>query len=399
MRLLFLSFYYPPDLSAGSFRSYALINALQEAGKSELEIDLLTTMPNRYQGMSDAAPKLENNQGMTINRIPLPSHNSGMLDQSRAFGVYARAVLRHVRYKPYDAIFATSSRLMTAALAAYVARRECLPLYLDIRDLFTDTIGDLFDNSIMKFSLPLMHMIERRCFRTAQRINIVSEGFADHIERVAPAAEIRSFTNGIDDEFLNGNFEKVDAKTSDLPLIVYAGNIGEGQGLHHIVPQAAKRLAGRARFRIIGDGGRSRQLADALRGAQAEVELLSPVPRTQLHHHYREADILFLHLNAYSAFKKVLPSKIFEYGATGKPILAGVDGFAARFLREALPQAAVFAPLEISGLVRAFDTLMSSSSEPADRQTFRERYARRAIMQHMAQDLTEFMSESKYNRL
>ena len=46
--------------------------------------------------------------------------------------------------------------------------------------------------------------------------------------------------------------------------------------------------------------------------------------------------ILFIHLNAYPAFEKVLPSKIFEYAATGKPILAGVSGYSADFIRNNL---------------------------------------------------------------
>ena len=48
-------------------------------------------------------------------------------------------------------------------------------------------------------------------------------------------------------------------------------------------------------------------------------------------------DVLFLHLNDYSAFRKVIPSKIFEYAATGKPIVAGVSGYAAEFLRHENP--------------------------------------------------------------
>jgi glycosyltransferase involved in cell wall biosynthesis len=399
MRLLILSFYYPPDLSAGSFRCRALVEALAPARLEGLEIDLLTTMPNRYHGMSETALAEEQDGGCRVRRIALPTHRSGMADQSRAFAVYARTVLRHVAAETYDAIFATSSRLMTAALAAHVARRKRVPLYLDIRDLFTDTIGDLFAGSTMKASLPFVRMLERRSFQTAGRISIVSDGFADHIRAIAPDVSIRSFTNGIDDEFLDADFSKPSQEADALPLILYAGNIGEGQGLHHIAPEAAALLAGRARFRIVGDGGRAGQLAEALVAAKVDVELLPPVPRARLHEHYREADILFLHLNAYPAFQKVLPSKIFEYGATGKPILAGVAGFAARFLADALPQgAAVFAPLDAQGLVRAFDSLARARGHPVDRTAFREQYARRAIMARMANDVTTFLADSVHQQ-
>ena len=58
------------------------------------------------------------------------------------------------------------------------------------------------------------------------------------------------------------------------------------------------------------------------------IRLLPPIERQQLIKEYQNADVLFLHLNDYPAFEKVLPSKIFEYAALGKPILAGVTAVA-----------------------------------------------------------------------
>jgi hypothetical protein len=46
MRLLVLSFYYQPDLGAGSFRTTALVRALREHTPSTM-VDVVTTLPNR----------------------------------------------------------------------------------------------------------------------------------------------------------------------------------------------------------------------------------------------------------------------------------------------------------------------------------------------------------------
>ena len=75
--------------------------------------------------------------------------------------------------------------------------------------------------------------------------------------------------------------------------------------------------------------------------------------------HYRKADILFLHLNNFRAFEKVLPSKIFEYAATGKPILAGVSGYASKFLREQIVGVQVFNPCDIVGMTAGLNKLLS----------------------------------------
>lgn len=389
MRLLILTFYYPPDLSAGSFRTSALVDALQALRLEGLHVDVITTTPNRYHDMADGAAAFEDHGWLTIRRIPLPPHRSGAADQARAFLAFAPAVLRAIRGKEWDAVFATSSRLMTAALGAEVARRAKAPLYLDIRDLFADTMGDLLSGSPLRVLLPLFRQIEKWTFRRADRVNLVSAGFLDHASRVAPDHQYRLFTNGIDDGFLSEDFEQPARGDPAVPLVVYAGNIGDGQGLHRVLPDAAARLDGRARFRVVGDGGRCGALEAALeaRGV-SNVERLPPVARARLNEHYREADILFLHLNDHDAFRKVLPSKIFEYAATGKPILAGVAGHAADFLRREVPGAVVFAPCDSEGMARAFAQLRTLGAR-IDRPAFREAYARRTIMTRMAADLID----------
>lgn len=361
MRILLLTFYYPPDLCAGSFRAGPMVKALRELGGANLHLDVITTMPNRYESLRHPAPKWEQHAGLTIRRIPLPDHQSGMADQARAFVAFARQVLRLVRGEQWDLVVGTSSRLMTAVLAAWVARRSCARLYLDIRDLFTDTMHDLLAGSPVKLLIPGFRMLERKVFRKAARINVVSAGFLPHINAVAPEVPTRLFTNGIDEEFLDRDFSPPSEVPRTGRLVLYAGNIGEGQGLHQVLPEFARQMNGEVRVRVIGDGGRRRELEHALRSSGAQtVELLAPVPRSELLKHYKEADILFLHLNAHAAFHKVLPSKIFEYASTGKPILAGVAGHAADFLREHVDGAAVFAPCDSEGMVDAVRTLLAA---------------------------------------
>lgn len=57
MRFLVLSFYYHPDLSAGSFRTTALVQALAEKLAEGAGVEVLTTLPNRYSTFSSDAPE------------------------------------------------------------------------------------------------------------------------------------------------------------------------------------------------------------------------------------------------------------------------------------------------------------------------------------------------------
>jgi glycosyltransferase involved in cell wall biosynthesis len=101
---------------------------------------------------------------------------------------------------------------------------------------------------------------------------------------------------------------------------------------------------------------------------------------------YSRADVLFVHLNDYDAFKKVLPSKLFEYAATGKPIWAGVDGYAAQFVTEEIDNAAVFYPCDVAQAEAAFDRL---AIWHIARRGFVAKFERGNIVKQMAQDIIE----------
>ncbi|MEP7244885.1 MAG: glycosyltransferase family 4 protein [Gammaproteobacteria bacterium] len=383
--MLVLSFYYHPDLSAGSFRTTALVAALRERAPPGAHFEVLTTVPNRYHTFSLDAPEDEGDDTVHIHRIRLPTHRSDMSGQSRAFLTFARRARAYTRGKQYDIVFATSSRLMTAALGAWISRSAGARLYLDIRDLFVDTISEVLPRAVLGMRYALS-ALESWTMQRAERINLVSQGFEGYFRARYPRSCLSFFTNGIDDAFLAVEPKQTAAAASMGPRVVlYAGNIGEGQGLHNILPGLARALAGRAHFIVIGDGGRRAALERALQEEGVRnVELRPPVSRERLLAEYREADVLFLHLGALSAFEKVLPSKLFEYAATGKPILAGVAGYAARFVREEIANAGVFAPCSVPEAVRAFEHLRI---ETQPRPEFIAKFSRAHIARAMADDI------------
>jgi glycosyltransferase involved in cell wall biosynthesis len=379
-----LSFYFAPDLSAGSFRTTALVRALEQQLAPDDRIEVVTTLPNRYHSFSQEAPEHERRGRVCITRIALPSHHSGILDQVRAFGRYAFEVRRYLKGRRFDLVYATSSRLFTAALGAVCARRMGVPLYLDIRDILTDTIKDVLPGSTARLLLPLLRAIERYAVRTASRINLVSEGFRGYFAGRYRGQSYSFYTNGIDAEFINADFRRA-ASTDGRRIILYAGNFGDGQGLHRIVPGMAAALKGKYEFWLVGDGGKKQALLDAIRAAGADnVKVMPPVDRTRLLELYRDCDYIFLHLNDYDAFRKVLPSKVFEYAATGKPVLAGVAGYAATFLADNVEGSAVFPPCDVKAGVQALQGL---SPEPTPRRDFIRRYGREQIMKELARDV------------
>ncbi len=310
-----------------------------------------------------------------------------MLDQAKAYTVFAREALRISRNKKYDLVYATSSRLMTATLGAYISKKVKSPLYLDIRDIFVDTIKDILPKKISPVAKMFFSIIERWTIHKAERVNLVSAGFLEYFQDRYPKKKYDLFTNGIDPEFIAAQPANHTTSESKVLSVVYAGNMGEGQGLHNIIPGLAMKFRGRLKFKLVGDGGRKNHLLSALDAAGCDdVEIISPMTRKELLKFYQAADVLFLHLNDHDAFRKVLPSKIFEYAAVGKPIWAGVAGHAADFINRNISNSSVFMPCDVAGAVEAFGRLELVTQPRCE---FTQKFSRKNIMKRMAENVMQ----------
>lgn len=356
-KVLYLTFYFEPDLCAGSFRNSPLVKEFARQSKGKACIDVFTTLPNRYGSFEADAPQFETLDNYTVNRIQIPLHDSGMKDQILSFKTYYLEVKKRIKGRKYDLVIASSSRLFTAYLGYDIAHKLKVPLFLDIRDIFYDTLEDVLSKGILKtLALPIIKQVEKRVFGYASHINLISGGFRSYFDEFKQC-NYSFYPNGVDDIFIDANVEDIHEGVShEVRTVIYAGNLGEGQGLHKIIPKAAKALEAQVRFIIIGDGGAKRKLEMELKNLNVQnVELRPPIKRDELIALYKSADFLFVHLNNYKAFEKVLPSKIFELATFPKPIIAGVGGFAADFIQNHVENSLLFRPCNVDELVNKIE--------------------------------------------
>lgn len=393
-KVLLLSLYYPPDLSAGSFRAQALVNGLA-AQSDGYTLDVITGEPSRYGSWRPDDDQSVLPAGVRLHRVSLPQIRAGLLGQALMMLVFMFKACRLARGQDYQLVVATSSRLMTAVLGAWIAKRQRAALYLDIRDIFVETLSYLYPGKLWRPVLAVLDRLERWAIGRADKVNLVSRGFASYFEARYPGRSFSFFPNGVDSLFDYaadelGSSGKASVTTGSRLNILYAGNVGDGQGLHLVLPELARRLGSGVSFKVIGDGGRLEALRNALQVNQiSTVSLLPPVARASLRQNYLDADVLFLHLNDLPAFRRVLPSKLFEYAATGKPILAGVSGYAAEFIQHELSNVAVFAPLDVDGAVVGLEQL---KLEHSDRSGFVGRFSRALIMRDMVADIRSLLA-------
>lgn len=391
MRIVFFTFYFPPDLSAGSFRAEALVESLSKKIQDDDEIHIISSHPSRYNTYQ---AKVEDNEiygNIIVHRIMIPKNKNGMFSQIRSFIIYAFSGYKICLKISPNFIFGTSSRLMTGLLSGISAYKLKCGYFIDVRDIFSETISDLFRSKsriLSGLSKLLFVSIEKKILNNANGVNVVSEAFPKYFQdNGIDTSNWSFFPNGIDQLFLNQDFN-TKFKKNKIKTILYAGNIGEGQGLEKILPNLAKKIINNYHFLIIGDGSARPKLVRKIKNEKiTNIEILPPVSRDKLISFYQEADILFLHLNDIPAFERVLPSKIFEYSVIGKPILAGLSGYSSQFMMENIPHSVIFKPGDLIGSIDAIEQIKKINVKREHVDFFIKKYSRNKIMNNMAEHI------------
>lgn len=375
--IVYLSYHFEPDLSAGSFRNSAVAKAFSKKLDGKAIIHLYCTQPNRYKNATEETQPFERIGNLHIHRIVVPQHGNGFLLQMWSFWHFQRKVKKEIKKLELDYVHASSSKLFTAYLAYRIAKLRKINYSIDLRDLFSENLSELIKWPVINqmTSWIVKTFFERPCLSNAHQIIINSEAFRDSIP-ARYTGEVHFIPNGIDDEFLNWE------QSIELPdhpkIICYAGNMGEGQGLHKIIPQLAEQLGQDYQFILIGDGSAKKKLLNEIKHRHLKnVKCLSPMKRKHVLEYYKNSHYLFLHLNDFKSFEKVLPSKVFEYGGGNIPIIAGVAGYAKKFIDMELRDSVfTFDPCDVDS-VSTF--LKSNTYQKSSRKEFIRKYTRKNL--------------------
>lgn len=393
MRIGILSYYYNPDLSAGSFRMQALVYSLLKKAKNIEKITVVCSSPSRYDSYQVSAKELEFNDKLQIIRIPKIIKNSNFFFVVLNYFFFSLKALKAFKNNEIDLIIGTSSRLMTCLLTNVIATSLNKKYFLDIRDIFIQNIEELFFFKKYFFIRPfifLLKKIERKAIINSIGTNLVSEGFKIYFENIDK--KFTFYTNGIDQNFIKIFPLDIKKNKKKFINIIYAGNIGLGQSLDKIIPYIAKEN-NNYRFTIIGDGGRKKILIKKILDMNLEnVKFLEPMSQNNLFKYYDAADILFLNLNNHNSLSFALPSKVFEYSIIGKPIVAGVKGFTKEFLQKNISHCITFEPNNHEACIKAINKSLITKVKRKDIEELKQKFSREKIMDQMSKNILDLYS-------
>lgn len=243
----------------------------------------------------------------------------------------------------FDVIFVFEVSPVTVGVPAlFIKWLKGAPILFWVLDLWPETLSAV-GAVRSKFALRLVDHLVSFIYRHCDRILVQSQAFIGAVARQgADSVKTRYFPSWGEDVY------KADIDITTLPKlpplpagfrIVFAGNIGVSQDFGTIL-RAAETVHRQYRdihWIIVGDGRMADWVGSQVRERDLGkyVHLVGRFPLATMPAFFEAADVLLVSLRRDPIFALTIPGKIQSYLASGKPILAMLEGEGARIIEEA----------------------------------------------------------------
>ena len=242
------------------------------------------------------------------------------------------AAIRIARRHGIDAVLTTSPPGSVHLVGAAVKRATGARWLADLRDSIVAHPHRRGESAAVRLKERTAGGVARLVARSADAVSCVSEAIAEEVRGLEPRGPVVTIPNGCDFD----DFAGLDYRPGERFRITHTGSFfGKRdprpflQALHDSGLDAVARFLGDFR-------SADREWAAEL-GLGDRLELIPYAPRVESLELQRDSDALLLLIpEAGGRGKGVLSGKVFEYLASGRPILAAVppDGAAAELIRE-----------------------------------------------------------------
>jgi glycosyltransferase involved in cell wall biosynthesis len=277
----------------------------------------------------------EESDGVRVHRTWIfPAANRGKVRRSLNYTSFmaSAAIAGSLRVPRPDVIVATSPQLLCAGAGYLLARRFRVPLVMEVRDLWPESLIAVGASDRQSLLVGSLERIAKGLYRRAAHIVTVTDSQRDVIVRMGFSPErVSVVPNGVDRAFL----ETGASHSSLLPAVgerrfelTYIGTIGMAHHLETLLEAAVLlRDDPRFHFRLVGEGARRVALESLARArGLANVEFCGERPRGEVARWIAESSACAVLLRRNDVFRTVVPSKLLEIMAVGRPIILGVEG-------------------------------------------------------------------------
>jgi glycosyltransferase involved in cell wall biosynthesis len=405
MKILIVTQHFPPERGAVR-RLFEFARFFVRQGN---EVSVLTAMPNYPDGIVPEKYRgrmfyREDMEGVEVFRSwTLPASNRYPGKRMIGFIIFLfTSLLNAFRIKgDFDVVLASTPPVNTPVIGWVISRLKRSKFVIEIRDLqpeSSEDFGNLNPSLFTRLLKKLMHGLYRR----ADRIVAATDGITNYIKKLPDIKDDRVATikSGFGEEFAAADHNGIRRKFGweEKFLILYSGTLGWAHSLETVI-EAARQLTDQpdVQFVFVGDGEKRSALEGMVRDyGLGNVSFTGAQPLETIPHFLKTSDVLVESLKEVPITQGTFPAKLFEYMASGRPILFGArDGEAIRELRAAGGVLA-FASDDVQKLC---DYILKLKNGAIDGEALGRKYHTHARQFHnrerWAQDYLSFLGETQ----
>ncbi|MBA7617732.1 hypothetical protein ES703_25048 [subsurface metagenome] len=329
MRILIISQYYPPDITAAAFRTGDTVHLLSEMGH---EITVLSALPHKGH-VKGQEQKACDQPGVRVFKRRIFALSSGgffrYILQYICFAIVA--IWEGLRltisgWRP-DVIWATSPPLTVGLSGWFLSIIMKRPLVLDIRDIWPESAvaaGQLSNDSLAFY---ISKKLESFLYSRSSHITCVSKPMRAYLVEMCKSA-VTVVYNGVPAKFDT----EINWGRKYQNTITYVGNLGLLQAVDVLIQGFADLyLSGELKgwlIKVIGTGVQETEIIELTEklGIAEHVTFVPPLPRQVALEELSRSALLYLNLKSNMILEHTIPSKVFDYLLAGRPIIAGILG-------------------------------------------------------------------------
>jgi glycosyltransferase involved in cell wall biosynthesis len=244
-----------------------------------------------------------------------------VLDYVSMLFSYRQEIKRQIReFKPQVII---SNDILSTYLSYRAAKKHGIPTIYYIIDVEYKLVP-------FGFLQPLSRVIEGRNIRHADLVIAINEGLRDYaISRGAQPEKTLVLRAGIDEKRYDPAIDGTQVRekygiSRDDTVLFFMGWLYPFSGLKEVASELAKKREGNVRLLVVGDGDAFTELAATVaeHGLQEQVVLAGRQPYEAIPGLIASADICLLPAHHNEVMRDIVPIKMYEYMAMGKPVIA-----------------------------------------------------------------------------
>jgi len=318
--ILIISNYYPPEKGAAANRIEQLALKLFQNNYKVSVVCPLGNYPKgelfpEYKGKFSVT---ENRDNITVKRLWIfPSVSKNLLVRILSVLSFSMSLFFYLLFKKTPKkVIVQSPPLLLSFLSVFVLSLKNKKIILNISDLWPLAAIELKALKEHSFSHKFSLWLERFIYKKSTLILGQSNEIITHVRTIVPSKKCFLYRN-----FPDHKVDNLELKTEEnQPVkIFYAGLLGIAQGVFELCEKIDLKGLN-VELHIFGDGAEKKQIETLLLSAnEPKIFFHGMLDRNELHKKIISFDIAVVPLK--TRIYGSVPSKIFEYGALGFPIL------------------------------------------------------------------------------